>query len=185
MASSSLYIALITTISFICFALSCSATFLPVWGYFEDANSGSGFGDHGYFGPWKICKELTYNREKCGSSEIGSRFRPSDFVYVSGLMIVVSTLTLAVFCVLSVVQIAAISSREQIIMKYSSLVSLKMILAGVAGEHQKIFESTLSLSFSPPLGDERIIIYLNSLCCVFFFVSNFHTAQRWNVCHPN
>lgn len=134
MASSSLYIALITAISFICFALSCSATFLPIWGYFEDANSGSGFSDHGYFGPWKVCKELTYNREKCGSSENVSRFRPSNFVYVSGLMIVISTLTLGIFCILSVVQIAAISSREQIVMKYSSLVSLKMILAGVAGE---------------------------------------------------
>lgn len=146
MASSSLYIALITSISFICFALSCSATFLPIWGYFEDANSGSGFSDHGYFGPWKVCKELTYNREKCGSSENVSRFRPSNFVYVSGLMIIVSTVTLGAFCVLSVVQIAAISSREQIVMKYSTLVQVKMILAGVAGEHREVLRSRVILS---------------------------------------
>jgi RsiW-degrading membrane proteinase PrsW (M82 family) len=134
MASTSLYIALITAISFICFALSCSATFLPVWGYFEEAGGGVG-SSHGYFSPWKTCKELTYNREKCSSdSGGGSFFRPSGFVYVSGIMIVVSTLTLGTFCVLSVVQIAAISQREKCLMNYSSLVTLKMLLAGVAGE---------------------------------------------------
>lgn len=76
-------------------------------------------------------------------------------------MIVVSTLTLGVFCVLSVVQIAAISSREQIVMKYSTLVQLKMILAGAAGEPEQIIcVDTFTIqkiyvkkkhSFSPPL----------------------------------
>lgn len=132
MASSSLYIALITAISFICFALSCAAVFLPVWGYFEDGNGNFG-SDKGYFGPWKVCKELTYNREKCGSSESVSRFRPSNFVFASGIMIVLSTISLGVYCVLSVIQIAAISSREKIVMPYSSLVVLKLMLAGVGG----------------------------------------------------
>lgn len=132
MASSSLYIASITAISFICFALSCAAVFLPIWGYFEDANGGFG-ADRGYFGPWKVCKELTYNREKCGSPENVSRFRPSNFVFASGITIVVSTISLGIYCILSVIQIAAISSREKIVMTYSSLVMSKLILSSIAG----------------------------------------------------
>lgn len=135
MATSSLYIALITAISFICFALSCAAVFLPIWGYFED--SGGGFGaDSGYFGPWKVCKELSYNREKCGSAENVSRFRPSGFVFASGIMIVVSTIALGIYCILSVIQIAAISSREKIVMTYSSLVTTKLVLAIIGGSQE-------------------------------------------------
>lgn len=132
MATSSLYIALITAISFICFALSCASVFLPIWGYFEDANGGFG-SDRGYFGPWKVCKELTYNREKCGSSENVSRFRPSHFVFASGIMIVVSAISLGIYCILSVIQIAAISSREKIVMKYSTLVTTKLVLSLIGG----------------------------------------------------
>jgi hypothetical protein len=141
MATSSLYIALITGLSFICFALSCAATFLPIWGYFEDANSNFG-SDSGYFGPWKVCRELTYNREKCGSGEGVSRFRPSNFVFLSGVMIVLSTISVGIYCILSVIQIAAISSREKIVMNYSSLVMTKLFLAGVGGENE-IFISIL------------------------------------------
>lgn len=135
MASSSLYIALITAISFICFALSCAAVFLPVWGYFEEVDGGFG-ADKGYFGPWKVCKELPYNREKCGSAESVSRFRPSSFVFISGVMIVLSTISLGIYCILSVIQIAAISSRENILMRYSLLVSLKLLLAIFGGERE-------------------------------------------------
>lgn len=134
MSSSSLYVALITAISFICFALSCAAVFLPVWGYFEEV--GGGFAsDQGYFGPWKVCKQLNYNREKCGSAESVSRFRPSFFVFLSGVMIVISTISLGIYCILSVIQIAAISSREKIVMRYSSLVTLKLLLSAVAGDN--------------------------------------------------
>lgn len=132
MATSSLYIALITAISFICFALSCASVFLPIWGYFEDSNGGFA-ADRGYFGPWKVCKELTYNREKCGSAESVSRFRPSGFVFASGIMIVVSAVATGIYCILSVIQIAAISSREKIVMSYSTLVTTKLILAIVGG----------------------------------------------------
>jgi hypothetical protein len=133
MATSSFFIAIITTISFISFALSCAAVFLPIWGYFEDSNGGFG-SDRGYFGPWKVCKELTYNREKCGSSDNITRFKPSNFVLASGLAIVLSTLCLGIYCILSVIQIAAVSSREKIVLKYSTLVSVKVILAFVGGK---------------------------------------------------
>lgn len=138
MATSSLFIAIITTISFICFALSCAAVFLPVWGYFREEN-GNFNSDHGYFGPWKVCKELAYNREKCGSHENASRFRPSSFVFASGIAIVLSTLFLGIYCILSVIQIAAISSREKIVMKYSSLVVIKVILAILGSESPMSF----------------------------------------------
>lgn len=134
MATSSFFIAIITTISFICFALSCAAVFLPIWGYFKDEHGGFA-ADHGYFGPWKVCKELAYNREKCGSHENASRFKPSNFVFASGIAIVFSTLFLGIYCILSVIQIAAISSREKIVMKYSSLVVIKLVLAFLGSKY--------------------------------------------------
>ena len=133
MASSSFFIAIITTISFICFALSCAATFLPVWGYFEEVHGGT-HGDYGYFGPWRVCRELPYNRERCGMYESGSRFRPSNFVFASGIAIVLSAFTLGIYCVLSVIQIAAVSSREKIVMNYGTLVVTKAALAFLGGE---------------------------------------------------
>lgn len=133
MATSSFFIAIITTISFICFALSCAAIFLPVWGYFSDSSASFG-SDKGYFGPWKVCKELAYNREKCGSFENASRFKPSVFVFISGIAIVLSTLFLGIYCILSVIQIAAVSSREKIVMKYSTLIIVKVILAFAGGK---------------------------------------------------
>jgi hypothetical protein len=132
MATSSLYIALITGLSFICFALSCASTFLPVWAYFEEVHGGFG-SDNGYFSPWKVCKELTYNREKCGTFENTSRFRPSNLVFVSGVMIVVSAISLGIYCILSVIQIAQVSSREKIVMRYNTLVVVKLLLAGIGG----------------------------------------------------
>lgn len=134
MASSSLYVAFVTALSFVCFALSCAAVFLPIWGYFEDGNGSFG-SDTGYFGPWKVCKELTYNREKCGSENI-SRFRPSRFVFASGIMIVLSTITLGIYCILSFIQICTISSRKKIVMSHSSLVKSKLYLAGFGGNER-------------------------------------------------
>lgn len=133
MASSSIFIAIITTLSFISFALACASTFLPVWAYFEELNSNFN-GDNGYFGPWKVCRELAYNRERCGSHESASRFRPSNFVFASGIAIVLSTFVLGIYCILSVIQIAAVSSREKIVMNYGTLVVTKFVLAFLGGE---------------------------------------------------
>lgn len=146
MASTSLYIAICTALSFICFALDCAAVFLPIWGYFEDANAGFG-SDRGYFSPWRVCKELTYNREKCGSAENVSRFKPSHFVFASGITISFSSLALGLYCVLSVVQIAAFSSRESIMMRYSTLLSMKLILAVVGGKSCQIYWIYVNLFF--------------------------------------
>lgn len=68
-----LYAAGVTCLGIVCFALSATAVGLPNWGYF--ASTGSFYDqDQGYFGPWRVCKKLQYNREKCGPD---IRFRPS------------------------------------------------------------------------------------------------------------
>lgn len=67
-----LYAAGVTCLAFVCFALSATAVGLPVWGYFSSAGSAWDL-DKGYFGPWRTCKHLNYNREICKSESI--RFR--------------------------------------------------------------------------------------------------------------
>lgn len=43
----------------------CVVLFLPIWGHFEDRQGGYQ-AERGYFGPWKVCKKLSYGREICG-----------------------------------------------------------------------------------------------------------------------
>jgi len=129
MASSSLY-KLLTALSCVCFVLSLAIVFIPIWGYFED--SGGGFGsDRGYFSPWYICKELTYNREKCGSTENVSRFRPSKFVLASGVMLVISTIALGIYFILTAMQLIGMR-RERSRKPNSSLIETRLVLAGLA-----------------------------------------------------
>lgn len=69
-----LYAAGVTCLGFVCFALSATAIGLPTWGYYGSVSS---YYDqnNGYFGPWRTCKRLQYNREKCGD-DMG--FTPSS-----------------------------------------------------------------------------------------------------------
>lgn len=69
-----LYAAGVTCLGFICFALASAAIGIPIWGNYDTPSGGYDF-DHGYFGPFKVCKKLAYNREKCGSDV--SKFRLS------------------------------------------------------------------------------------------------------------
>lgn len=133
MASSSLYKSL-TALSFVCFALSLAVVFIPIWGYFEDSGGFGGFGsDRGYFGPWNICKELTFNRQKCGSSENVSRFRPSKFVLASGVMLVISTIALGIYCILTAMQLMGMT-RGRSRKPNSSLIETRLVLAGLGGK---------------------------------------------------
>lgn len=68
-----LYAASVTGLAFVCLAMAAAAVGIPIWGYFENVNSGSWESERGYFGPWKTCKRLNYGRELCGDF----RFRPS------------------------------------------------------------------------------------------------------------
>lgn len=60
-----IYATSVTVFGFICLVLGCTALFLPIWGQFEDRHGGYQ-AEHGYFGPWKVCKKLNYDREICG-----------------------------------------------------------------------------------------------------------------------
>lgn len=74
-----LYAAGVTCVGFICFALASAAIGIPIWGKYESPTGGYDY-DHGYFGPFKVCKQLAYNREKCGNDV--SKFRLScKFLY--------------------------------------------------------------------------------------------------------
>jgi len=123
-----LYAACVTCLGFLCFALSATAIGLPTWGNY--GSTGSYYDqNYGYFGPWRACKKLQYGREKCGS-DIG--FSPSKAVYATGLLGVISCLCLGVFAILSVIQIASISSKDTVVLKYRLLVVIKLILVIVA-----------------------------------------------------
>lgn len=56
-------------------------------------------------------------------------------VYVSGILAAVSCSLLGVFCILSIIQIAMISSRDKVVMKYKPLVIIKLILCLAAGNY--------------------------------------------------
>ncbi|XP_030372671.1 uncharacterized protein LOC115622757 [Scaptodrosophila lebanonensis] len=130
MATSTLYAAGVTCLGFLCFALASIAIGIPIWGYYDSPSGGYDY-DRGYFGPFKVCKQLTYNREKCGNDV--SKFRLSNAVFVSGLLAIGSSAVLGIFCILSVIQHAMISSREKVVMSYTSLVIVKLILALLGG----------------------------------------------------
>lgn len=95
MATSTLYVAGVTCLGFVCFALASVAIGIPIWGYYDSPSgeltlikyssvlfthshlpTGGYDYDRGYFGPFKVCKQLTYNREKCGNDV--SKFRLSS-----------------------------------------------------------------------------------------------------------
>ncbi|XP_044254672.1 uncharacterized protein LOC123005119 [Tribolium madens] len=61
-----LYSTCVAVLGFICFVVGATAVGIPMWGYFDNL-SGRGNEERGYFGPWKTCKLLLYNRERCGN----------------------------------------------------------------------------------------------------------------------
>ncbi|XP_063366139.1 uncharacterized protein LOC134654600 [Cydia amplana] len=136
-----MYSIAVVVFGFICFVVGAIAVGLPTWGYYYSYDSGIDIAlqwhsfenpnyDKGYFGPWRMCKSLLYNREKCGDDV--SKFRPSTAVHIAGVVGAIGTSVLGVFCVLSVLQLAMISSKERVGLKYSTLVMLKLALALLA-----------------------------------------------------
>ncbi|XP_055380042.1 uncharacterized protein LOC129611113 [Condylostylus longicornis] len=123
--TNSLYVVGLTCLGFICFALASAAVGIPIWGHFQSVGGGY-MEETGYFGPWRVCKFLSYFREKCGTDI--SKFRPSVAVFASGVLASLCAVALAIYSLLSVIQIAMVASQETIVMKYKNLVLLKMIL---------------------------------------------------------
>lgn len=70
-------------------------------------------------------------------------------VYISGILAAISCACLGLFCILSVIQIAMISSRDKVVMKYKPLVIIKLILAIVSGKFFLIIYYNF-LSFTLP-----------------------------------
>ncbi|XP_046970746.1 uncharacterized protein LOC124537845 [Vanessa cardui] len=123
-----LYSIAVVVLGFICFVVGAVAVGLPTWGHFYSLENPNF--DQGYFGPWRVCKRLLYYREKCGTDV--SKFRPSTAVYISGVVASVGVSILGVFCILSVLQLAMISSKEKVGFKYTHLVLTKLALALLA-----------------------------------------------------
>nr|XP_032523011.1 uncharacterized protein LOC116774398 [Danaus plexippus plexippus] len=123
-----LYSIAVVVIGFICFVVGAVAVGLPTWGHFYSLENPNF--DQGYFGPWRVCKRLLYYREKCGIDV--SKFRPSLAVYIAGVVAAVGVSILGVFCILSVLQLAMISSKEKVGLKYTHLVMIKLALALLA-----------------------------------------------------
>lgn len=124
-----LYSTCVAILGFVCFVVGATAVGLPLWGYF-DSESGFVGDEKGYFGPWRTCKILLYHRERCGNND--SKFRPSIAVWVAGLVAALGVAVLSVFCFLSVLQLAMLSSKERVVMKYSLVVIIKLALALLA-----------------------------------------------------
>ncbi|XP_026473389.1 uncharacterized protein LOC113378280 [Ctenocephalides felis] len=124
MSNKVLYATSVACLGFVCFAVGSTAVGLPLWGYYRSI---SGHGEeNGYFGPWNVCKRLLYNREKCGPEV--SKFHPSVAVWIAGLVAATSVVLLGVFSILSVLQIAQITSKDKIVCQYYVLVVLKLAI---------------------------------------------------------
>uniref|UniRef100_A0A2A4J4Y2 Uncharacterized protein n=1 Tax=Heliothis virescens TaxID=7102 RepID=A0A2A4J4Y2_HELVI len=74
-----LYSIAVVALGFICFVVGAIAVGLPTWGNFHSLDNPNF--DQGYFGPWRVCKKLLYNREKCGTDV--SKFQPSSKLPIS------------------------------------------------------------------------------------------------------
>nr|CAD7400828.1 unnamed protein product [Timema poppensis] len=86
--------------------------------------------ERGYFGPWQTCKQLLYGRERCGP--LVTRFRPVLAVWIAGMVASGGVVLLAIFCVLSIFQMAMVSSKEKVVMSYSAVVIGKLALSLLA-----------------------------------------------------
>lgn len=53
----------------------------------------------------------------------------ADAIYVAGLLATFACIAFGLYCVLCILQIAMISSREKVVMRYTTLVVLKLLLA--------------------------------------------------------
>lgn len=124
-----LYSTCVAVLGFVCFVIGATAVGLPNWGLFSSIGGGYG-DDRGYFGLFTTCKMLARNRERCG--EDYSRFRPSVLVWIAGILAAVGVTILGVFCILSVIQLAMLTSKEKVVMRYTIVVILKLAIGLLA-----------------------------------------------------
>ncbi|XP_050298093.1 uncharacterized protein LOC126737297 [Anthonomus grandis grandis] len=147
-----LYSTCVAVLGFVCLVVGAAAVGIPMWGYFDTYGWGGhdrGGLNRGYFGPWKTCKLLLYNRENC--EEGASRFRPTVAVFVAGLVAVISVIVLGIFCILSVIQLAMISSKEKVVCKYGFMMLTKVVMAFVSA----LLAIVAAGLFATQIDDER------------------------------
>ncbi|KAK0175807.1 hypothetical protein PV328_000010 [Microctonus aethiopoides] len=109
--------------------LQSAATATPMWGYFTNPDAGT-TAERGYFGPWRQCKILLYNRERCGQGV--SRFQPVVAVWVAGIAAASSSALLAILVILAVFQLAMASSAKRVVISYSIALIGKVALGTLA-----------------------------------------------------
>lgn len=124
-----LYSTCVTVLGFTGFALAVTATILPLWGYFSTqiATATVAFPDRGHFGPWQTCVESYYGKTKCGDGV--SKFQPIAAVRISGYLAIAGVILLGIFCVLNVLHLAMIVSREKVVFKFKTAVLIKLIIS--------------------------------------------------------
>ncbi|CAG5104180.1 Protein of unknown function [Cotesia congregata] len=86
--------------------------------------------EKGYFGPWRQCKLLLYNRERCGTGV--SRFQPVMVVWVAGIAAAISSGLLGLLVLLAVLQLAMASSAKRMVISYSTTLIGKVALGTLA-----------------------------------------------------
>ncbi|CAD6237006.1 GSCOCG00002100001-RA-CDS [Cotesia congregata] len=109
--------------------LQSAATATPAWGYFTTPDPGIS-AEKGYFGPWRQCKLLLYNRERCGTGV--SRFQPVMVVWVAGIAAAISSGLLGLLVLLAVLQLAMASSAKRMVISYSTTLIGKVALGTLA-----------------------------------------------------
>ncbi|XP_046395625.1 uncharacterized protein LOC124162927 [Ischnura elegans] len=124
-----LYSTLVAGLGFVCFAAGATAVGLPLWGYFDNPEVSTA-SERGYFGPWKVCKALIYGRENCGRGV--ARFKPVVAVWIAGLLAAGGVAALGIFCVMSVLQLAMVMSKDRVVLPYRTVLISKMALALIA-----------------------------------------------------
>lgn len=116
----------VALLGFVCLVLAIAAVALPLWGYFHNPDGGP-TAEKGFFGPWRICKYLLYDRKKCGDGV--TRFKPVVSVYYAGLVACAGVSLLFVYCLLSGLQLSMIHKRRKKIFPYSFVVMTKLAIS--------------------------------------------------------
>lgn len=66
-------------------------------------------------------------------------------IFAAGIMATIGCICLGIFSIMSIMQMAMISSRDTVVCSYMANVIIKTVLAVIAGEFVEIFESLPSL----------------------------------------
>ncbi|XP_071442170.1 uncharacterized protein [Hetaerina americana] len=117
---------LVAGLGFVCFAVGATAVGLPLWGHFNNPEVSTA-SERGYFGPWKVCMSLSYNREKCGRKV--ARFEPVVAVWIAGVLAAAGVAALGIFCIMSVLQLAMVVSKDRVVLSYRTTLLTKLVLA--------------------------------------------------------